>query len=231
MYCMKCGVKLSDTEKVCPLCQTRVYHPELTQEEKMPLYPVAHYPSAEPHPLGFPILATIACLLAILVVATCDTKLNLAITWSGYVIGALLLAYEIIILPTWFRKPSPAVFVPCSFVAIGLYLLYIDLATGGRWFLSFAFPVTAVIGTIATAVSVLIYYLRRGTLFIIGGALILLGLFMPCMEFLLNRTFALTGGLSWSVYTLTPMLFFGGTLLFFGICRSARDAVARKFFF
>ena len=28
MYCIKCGVKLADTEKKCPLCGTVVYHPE-----------------------------------------------------------------------------------------------------------------------------------------------------------------------------------------------------------
>ena len=26
MYCIKCGVELADSEKVCPLCGTRVFH-------------------------------------------------------------------------------------------------------------------------------------------------------------------------------------------------------------
>ena len=29
MYCIKCGVELADSEKVCPLCGTRVFHPDL----------------------------------------------------------------------------------------------------------------------------------------------------------------------------------------------------------
>ena len=29
MYCIKCGVELADSEKVCPLCGTRVYHPDI----------------------------------------------------------------------------------------------------------------------------------------------------------------------------------------------------------
>lgn len=28
MYCIKCGVKLADSEKKCPLCNTIVCHPE-----------------------------------------------------------------------------------------------------------------------------------------------------------------------------------------------------------
>ena len=39
MYCINCGVKLSDTEQKCPLCGTSVYHPEIKQKETAPLYP------------------------------------------------------------------------------------------------------------------------------------------------------------------------------------------------
>lgn len=231
MYCINCGVKLADTESVCPLCLTKVYHPDLDKLKGAPLYPQNHFPANEPHPLGFSILATVVFLLSILVVGTCDIELNQAITWSGYVIGALILAYELLILPTWFRKGSPAIFVPCGFISIGLYLLYIDLSVGGKWFLSFAFPTTAIIGSIVTCVCVLIYYLRRGILYILGSALLALGASMPVIEYLLNRTFGLTQGLSWSVYTITPLVFLGGTLIFFAICRPAREAVERKLFF
>lgn len=231
MYCINCGIKLADTEKNCPLCHTSVYHPDIKRPQAKPLYPVNRFPEAERHPLGAPIIATVLFLLAILTVGTCDIKLHYTVTWSGYVIGALLLTYEILILPSWFRNPNPAIFVPCGFLCVGLYLLYIDLASGGRWFLSFAFPVTAIFGCIITTVSVLIDYLRRGILYILGGALIAIGLSMPLVEYLLNYTFSLTQGLSWSVYTLSPLLFLGGTLIFFAICRPARQAVERRIFF
>ena len=39
MYCIKCGVHLADTEKSCPLCGTKVYHPDLQQPDVAPLYP------------------------------------------------------------------------------------------------------------------------------------------------------------------------------------------------
>ena len=32
MYCINCGVKLADTEHICPLCGTEVFHPELMRE-------------------------------------------------------------------------------------------------------------------------------------------------------------------------------------------------------
>ena len=54
MYCIKCGVRLADTEKECPLCGTVPFHPEITREEAAPLYPRDRYPErrvgrGEPH--------------------------------------------------------------------------------------------------------------------------------------------------------------------------------------
>ena len=39
MYCVKCGVELADGEKQCPLCGTRVYHPDIQTNEAFPPYP------------------------------------------------------------------------------------------------------------------------------------------------------------------------------------------------
>ena len=76
-------------------------------------------------------------------------------------------------------------------MALGVYLLYIDLATGGRWFLSFAFPVVGAAGIIVTAMVILLRYLHGGHLFVFGGAFILSGGLMVLVEFLINLTFKL----------------------------------------
>ena len=39
MYCIKCGVELADSERVCPLCGTRVFHPDLPCGQGEPPYP------------------------------------------------------------------------------------------------------------------------------------------------------------------------------------------------
>ena len=82
-----------------------------------------------------------------------------------------MLLYILAVLPLWFRRPNPVIFVPADFAAIGLYLLYINFATGGHWFLTFALPVTGTIGVLVTTVVTLLRYLSRGYLYIFGGAL------------------------------------------------------------
>lgn len=229
MYCIKCGVKLSDNQKVCPLCETVVFHPEIMPSGD-PLYPAANHPAPQTQPKGPLVVLTTMFLLPLLITALCDLQLNKTITWSGYVIGALIVSYVILVLPSWFYQPNPVVFVPCGFAAVGLFLLYISIATGGGWFLSFAFPVTGAVGLIVTAVVALLKYVGKGELYIFGGALVLLGAFMPVMELLLNLTFGFTHGFVWSMYPLTALVLLGGMLIFLAICRPARETMERKFF-
>ena len=230
MYCIKCGVELADTERHCPLCRTAVFHPELTQPDATPLYPQASYPS-QVNSRAVQIVLTALFLLPMLITFLCDMQITVSVTWSCFVMGALALVYVIGILPLWFKKPNPVIFVPCGFAAAGAYLLYISLATNGGWFLSFALPVTGFIGLVVTAVVTLLYYVRRGQLYILGGAFTALGAFMPLMGFLLNLTFRGRAVFAfWSLYPTTALVLLGGTLIFLAICRPARQTMQRKFF-
>lgn len=230
MYCINCGVKLADTEKRCPLCGTVVFHPELNRPEAEPLYPQDQVPVPKVNSRIANVIVTAAFLLPILITLLCDLQMNGGVTWSGFVIGGLVVGYVILVLPTWFRKPNPVIFVPCGFVAVGLYLLYISLATGGHWFLSFAFPVVGAVGLIVTTVVTLLRYVRRGRLYVFGGAAIALGAFMPVMELLMNLTFHFQKFKWWSLYPMIPLVLLGGVLIFLAAYRPARESMERKFF-
>lgn len=230
MYCIKCGVKLDESQTHCPLCKLRVYHPDLLFEEGEPLYPKGRYPEKEKKTRFAQAVVTALFTLAAVVVLLSDLQYSNALTWSGYVIGALILLYLFAILPTWFKKPNPVVFVPCDFAAVGVYLLYINLVTNGGWFLSFAFPVVAIFGAIVTAVVTLTHYLKRGRLYVFGGACMALGVAAVLTEFFMNLTFKEMQFIGWSVYPLVTFLLIGGLLTFLAISRPARESMERKFF-
>jgi len=229
MYCANCGVKLADTEKQCPLCATRA-HPDVVQQPQPPLFPGQAYPAVQVSSRGLQYILTALFLLPMLICLQCDLLVNGRIFWSGFVIGALLTCYVIGVLPMWFHKPNPVIFVPCGFAAVALYLLYVNLATGGHWFLRFAFPVTGFLCLVVTAVVTLLRYVRRGALYVYGGAFAATGAFMPLMGFLLNLTFFDAKFALWSLYPATPLVLLGGLLIFFAICRPARETMQRKFF-
>ena len=229
MYCVKCGVKLAASENKCPLCGTVAYHPDIVREPEVPLYPAGRYPSETMKPKVLQGAMLILFLLPMVTTLLVDLQVNGTVTWSGYAIGALVLGYLVVMLPLWFRKPNPVIFVPCDFAAVILYLLYINLSTGGQWFLSFAFPVAGGIGVIVTAVVTLLRYIRRGRLYILGGAAMALGAFMLLMEFLLVITFDRTF-VGWSLYPLAALLLLGLLMIYLAIDRSAREMMERKLF-
>lgn len=230
MYCVNCGVQLADTEKSCPLCGTVCYHPDISRPEAVPLYPNHRNPALKVNSGAIHGILLVLFLLPILITLLCDLQLAGRISWSGYVSGALALAYVAFVLPFWFHRPNPVIFVPCDFVCIGLYLLYINWTTGGNWFLSLAFPVVGGVGLIVCAVVTLMRYVPQGGLYIFGGAFIALGAFMPLVEFLIHLTFDLTPHALWSPYPLVALVLLGGLLIFLAINQTARETMERKLF-
>ena len=230
MFCIKCGVELAESEKTCPLCGTLVFHPDFPLPEGEKPYPTGLRPVQQVSPFGVRFILTMLFVGGALIPTVCDLQINYAITWSGYIIGALLMSYVWLILPLWFRHPNPVIFLPCGFAATAGYLLYISLATQGGWFLSFALPVVGFFGVVTTLVVVLVRHLHRGRLYVFGGTAIGVGAFMPVMELLLTITFPRIPFYGWSVYPLTVLVLLGITLIVTAISRPLQETLERKFF-
>ncbi len=230
MYCVKCGVQLADTEQSCPLCGTVPYHPEIERQVSEPLYPSMRYPRPQLRPAGWLFFATIGILVPLVVALVCDLDINEQVTWSGFVIGALLLLYSVAVLPFWFRKPNPIILVPIVFTVLECYLLYISVTTRGGWFLSFAFPVVGGIGLITTAIVVLVRCIKKGHFFILGGGLVAYGGFMLLLEFFIHITFH-KPMLYWSLFPLGVLCLLGLFLISLGIIAPMRNKLAKKLFF
>lgn len=231
MYCIKCGVELADSERKCPLCGTVVFNPEVARPDGEPPYPrEAPLTPERVNRSGVLFVISMLFLLPVVTVFLCDVQINGRIIWAGYAAGAVMLLYVLIILPLWFNKPNPVIFIPANFAAAALYLLYIALATGGKWYLSFALPVVICGGLIITAVAALSRYVRRGYFFIFGGAFILTGLYNVLIELLLNFNFRLHERLIWSFYPLAGCVIIGIMLIVIGCSATLRESLERKFF-
>ena len=230
MFCIKCGVELSDTEKSCPLCGTTVYHPDLVQKEVAPNYPPYRRPHSRINRRGVLFLITVCCVMLAIQLLVLEISVFGQLRWSLYAVGGLILAYIIMLLPTWFSRPNPVIFVPCDFAAAILYLLFINEFTGGDWFLTFALPVAFWAAVIVTAIITLSRYIGRGYFFIFGGASVLTGAFVVMIEILLHLTFAPPKFYFWSVYPLIGFTLIGIALIVIGICRPLRESLAKRIF-
>ena len=146
-----------------------------------------------------------------------------------YAVGGLIISYVAVILPTWFHRPNPVIFVPCDFATVILYLWLISILTGGKWFLTFAIPVAVATALLITAILALTHYLKKGYFFIFGGASILSGMLISQIEILLSVTFSVKFYF-WSIYPLIGFVLLGIALIIIGICKPLREALSKKFF-
>lgn len=231
MYCIQCGVELDDAEKVCPLCGLKVYHPDLEMKDAKKSYPISKVPSYETvNKQGILLLITAAFIVPIVISLLCDIAITGSFSWSGYVVGGILLFYVSVVLPSWFEKPNPVIFVPVFFAAVVIYLLYIDIATGGKWFLSFAFPTVGTLGLIFTAIIAVCRYVKKGYWYVASAAVFSLGFYTVLIEFLLYITFGFKTHIPWSVYPLTVCIIIGGALMVVAISKPLRRSIQKKFF-
>lgn len=228
MYCVKCGVKLQDGVERCPLCDTPVWNPQAD-------IPEASYPEGR-EPLitresRLPAACVLSAIALLAVIVTLSVCLNLyrAISWGGYVLFGVLLAYIIFVLPLWFVRFSPLIAIPVDHAAAMLYVYYICRSTGGHWFWSFAMPIIACCCALVLGLYCLLRFIRRGRSFIIGGFMIALGGYTMLVELLEHITFG-HEMFRWSLYSAASCLAIGFFFLLIGMIRPLREALDRRFF-
>ena len=232
MYCARCGVELQKGVSACPLCGTRVYHPEI--QEKPEALPYPRYAEDETvSRSGALFLVTFLFLLPLCLCLVIDLKMHGAVTWSGYVSGGLAALYFCFCLPFWFQRPNPVIFFPVAVAALSLLSLYICLKTGGHWYLPFALPLTGLLLLLTEPVIVLLRYTvgpqRHRALYILGAAIMALGLSMVLLEFLLKLAFGIPMRW-WSLYPLTALVLIGLLLFITGLNKPLRDSMHKRFF-
>lgn len=229
MYCVKCGVKLSDGACACPLCGTRVmYHEDGGPPESVKYSD--RYPAEERH-AKYLILALVTSLMLSvgLVCLIICLKTFGRVYWSGYVLLGLALAWIVVILPCWFPRWHPLIFLPVDFAAVCGFLLYVCEYRGQDWFLSFAFPVTVIVGLLLVASIAVARHVRRGRLYIAAALVFATGGFCMLIELFEHITFG-TKMFLWSLYCVSFFGLLGIFLLIAAIIPPLRATLERKFF-
>ncbi len=227
MYCVKCGVELAESEQACPLCKTPVYYPEHKRGELT--FPEFTKIKERVNTKGLYFVISGLFVIAMVLSVFCNWSINQEISWSLYVVGALILGYTVVILPRWFYKPSPVIFVPVDFAVAALFLWYISFASGGGWFLSFGLPVAGFVSLLCSGMVILLHYIKHGRLYVWGGALIALALFMPTLEYLIHRNFVDHGKIYWAFYPMIVFGIFGLLLIVVAIVKPFKESLKKIF--
>ena len=231
MYCVRCGVELEKGTAACPLCGTPVWDPEPL--EKNPHYNPGLYPEKESSGKYW-LLGVVTVVLAGVIIGctvACLAYLG-RLAWSAYVLAGILFFYITAILPLWFVRYYPLIFLPLSFAALEGLTLFICLYTGGKWFLPFAFPVVGLlfIFTFLAYGLAVIKTKPRVKLRLSGIYFFLLGGGTMLLEFFLHLAFGKTM-FHWSIYTAAVFCLLGIFLFVSSFILRFRRAMYKKMFY
>lgn len=230
MYCIKCGVELSEGQSICPICETKVYHPDFTVPDDKNTYPKKEFKSEEFNRKGLMLVISIIFLIPLLLPVILELSWHHSINWSGYVFGGVVVFYVTFMLPSWFKHPTPAIFVPASLSSVTAYLWYICYKTDGDWFFRFGMPISLSFMLIFTALTTLNYYLERGKLYIFGGFFIALGVWTCLIEFLIRLVFSVKTHFYWSGCTFALLFIVGMLLIIIEIIKPVKETLRKIFY-
>lgn len=231
-YCVKCGVKLGDSEKKCPLCQTIVYHPDLPPvvNAKTP-FPKEHEAEMKKMSLRFKLLiATLIVLLPTVLTVICDYSINSRMVWSGFVVSSVCLVYCLIFIPLFFQIRSVLIYLIIDFLSILLFQWYIAYSTGGTWFVVFSLPATCSVTLIVAAAMIFKRFTKASSLFISAVVFLLAGLDSVLIELLINKTFMNQVNFIWSYYPFVTFVVVGLILFLCDRNQRLKEKLTKKFF-
>lgn len=232
-YCVNCGVELADSEKCCPLCQTEVINPKSPWQEPASR-PYSRHVDTILKRIDRRYFATLAALLLsipCIITVLVDIISGGGVTWSAYVIGAVVVAYIMVLLPFFFKKYHAVIFLGADCAAILLYLLFIERVNGGRWFLGLGLPLTVAASVCVLVLALLFTKAQMSPIVKSAAVMIAIGLFVVCAEVVLSAYVYGTVRFAWSLYALIPCVILGAAMLVLEHRKNLKERIRKRLFY
>ena len=227
MYCYKCGVKISDAERKCPLCHTKMPYHKLGNDK--PSY--SNKIDDIGRHIDFHYLARlillILCFLGI-ITFLCNYFINGKITWSIYVLSSIVyLSTQVSFL--YFKNK----FVPAILNLFGIEYLLFTIAymtNGMNWYLYLVMPNIFIIWLLI--VLCIFFFRKKKRRLTRGTAVILLviSIILVVTEILVDLFRNNAVNLKWSLYASLPILIVSLIIFVISFNRRLIEEVKRRIF-
>ncbi len=232
-YCVNCGVELDATLSACPLCHTKVYHPDHPADTTGPKpYPSTRGVSEPVKRREFTILMTIVCATVSVVCGLLNFLLFSSGAWSLYVIGVCILLW-IFLMPAFFPESSNLLLnLTIDGLGLGVYLGCISLLhPGNGWFLQLALP-TVILATVALEIFFSIAYAGNSTTIRRSVAFFtLLAIFCVSLEIMIDLYVKESVFLFWSVIVLACCIAIDIVLVTISLQQGLRSEIRKRMHF
>ncbi len=203
-YCVNCGVKLKKSEKVCPLCNTRVINPNILNNEYKPVYSTIVEEYHKINTKYLCMLITEILFVVALITVLCDFIITKNFTWSIYVVASIIYLDSKLSFILYKKKFIPLIIELLS--TEGLLFVIAYLNNGLHWFLYLVCPFIFIVW-LYIILCIFIFrnkkynFLRRFT-FAFSSISVILLVIESCIDLFIKEKIFLT----WSIYASLPII-------------------------
>lgn len=202
-YCVNCGVELHKSCTVCPLCNTKVWHPKEMEEQVLPPYPDRRGNTDPVQRTDVTILLSVVLAVTAIVCGLLNLLVFYGTYWSLYVIGGCVLLW-VFCLPVFFYGFSVYISLLLDGMGIALYFGMIAmLHPGNGWYLALALPL---VGLATGMILVFAVWMKKMHASILSGAAMVLleaAVYTVAVELLIDGFRGTKFGITWSAVVLT----------------------------
>lgn len=230
-YCVQCGVELTTGTPACPLCHTRVLHPDAL-DASTPEQPEHVETAIDRIDRVYGRRLSIALLLVpMLTVTLLDFIGGGGLTWSPYVTGALICLYCWFVVPVFYKFSRPYMYIAVDTLALCSYLLLIALINDGiSWFVGLALPVVMAVGLFVLGIFWAFRRIQSPMLKRVSLGLTILGLFLLALEVLTDLWINKTVFINWSIFAVIPLMVISLMCLYFERNEPLKKEIRKRLF-
>lgn len=232
-YCVRCGVELENGTPACPLCQTPVIDPTAPPAEPArPLYPpTAHEGIPKVSRRVNMILLSIFLAIPALVTLTCDISLTGRVTWSGFVVEAVVALLGSAAIGLFVPLPAWSKMLMIGVIWSG-YTFFVEYHLHEAWRFPFSLPIVAY-AMLSLSMLLLYGWLTRRAprpLVWAAHACVFAGGLCVLIEVWINLYFSITPRALWSIYPAGTALLIGAFFVVLHRSKTLKAALKKKLF-
>lgn len=235
-YCSKCGVKLEENKKFCPLCHFKVPEELIKEiEYKFPVAKTSYKKRVRKRKFKLVIITSIIFILLILTFFVSDISTSHQFSWSKPADISLTLVWIGILIALFYTKGKEYWISTQYFVLIVLFFVLLDLKDG-VFNIQLTFELTLLIFFYVFTLVAIYFYKRLGVrnIFLVGAlylimAQILIFFVDVTVGIYLYERFRFT----FSIYTLIPLLGLFALCLYFhhDMAEELKESMKKKLHF
>lgn len=227
-YCVNCGVKLKQSEKVCPLCNTKVINPNNLKDKFTPAYSQAVEKHKEINKKYLCELITVVLICAAIITVLCDLIFTGNITWSIYVIVSIMFLDSKLSFILFKNKFIPLIIDLFATETLIYVIAYLN--NGLHWFYYLVCPFIFIIWIYIVLCAFVLSkkksnLLRRFFVAFSFISVILLTIEMCVDMFKYEKII-----INWSIYAVLPITIIGLILFIISYNRKLMDEIKQRIF-